>query len=155
FSRRPPTSDSLDDIRWMAPGTDIGASNIPFWICLAPIWILPDYFDWMIRHGTRHVVALSSTSRFTKVESSDPSERALAQRFADSEARLISWAMEHQVAWTIFRPTLIYGLGLDKNISQIARLIQRFGFFPLLGEAKGLRQPIHLEDLATTCERAM
>lgn len=155
FSRRRPTSNSPEGIRWLEPGTDIDANNILYWIFLAPIWMLPEYFDWMIRHGAQHIVALSSTSRFTKVDSSDPYERALAQRFADSEERLIVWAAEHQVAWTIFRPTLIYGLGLDKNVSQIASLIRRFGFFPLLGEAKGLRQPIHLEDLAAVCERAI
>ena len=155
FSRRPISTNSQKGIRWLEPSGDIGSDEIPYWICLAPIWILPEYLVWMAQHGARHVVALSSTSRFTKVESSDQSERALAQRFAESEEKLIAWAVEHKVAWTIFRPTLIYGLGLDKNVSQIASLIRRFGFFPPLGEAKGLRQPIHLEDLATVCERAI
>jgi nucleoside-diphosphate-sugar epimerase len=68
---------------------------------------------------------------------------------------LAIWAQSHEVTWTVLRPTLIYGLGRDKNVSQIAHLIRRFGFFPLLGEARGLRQPIHLQDLATACIAAL
>ena len=59
------------------------------------------------------------------------------------------------VDWVILRPTLIYGLGQDKNISEIVRLIRRFGFFPLVGQAKGLRQPVHAEDVATACLSAL
>jgi nucleoside-diphosphate-sugar epimerase len=46
---------------------------------------------------------------------------------------------------------LIYGYGRDKNIAEIARFIRRFGFFPIFGEARGLRQPIHADDLADAC----
>lgn len=49
----------------------------------------------------------------------------------------------------IIRPTLIYRLGLDRNILTIANLIQRFGFLPLLGDAHGLMQPIKVEDVAS------
>jgi len=55
----------------------------------------------------------------------------------------------------ILRPTLTYGLGQDKNISEIIRLIRRLGFFPLLGQAKGLRQPVHAEDVAAACLLAL
>ena len=93
------------------------------------------------RYGACRVVALSSTSRFTKDDSSDPEEQAIALRLADAEARVQAWAASHGVEWVILRPTLIYGLGRDKNIAEIARFIRRFGFFPLFGKAKGLRQP--------------
>ncbi len=59
------------------------------------------------------------------------------------------------VEWVILRPTLIYGHGRDKNITEIARFIRRFGFFPLLGKANGLRQPIHVEDVAEACFAAL
>jgi nucleoside-diphosphate-sugar epimerase len=156
FSRYAPNHQDQPNISWLAPGGQLlGGKSIPSWICLAPIWILPNYFDWLIECGAKNVVALSSTSRFTKVDSSDLVEQALAQKFTDSEELLADWAKSHGVAWTVLRPTLIYGFGLDKNVSQIARLIRRFGFFPLLGEARGLRQPIHLQDLAATCVAAL
>ena len=66
-----------------------------------------------------------------------------------------TWAATHGVKWIILRPTLIYGYGHDKNITEIARFIRRFGFFPLLGSAKGLRQPIHVEDVASACCAAL
>ena len=156
FSRHASVAAILPNIAWWKPGNDLpDGEHIHCWVSLAPIRVLPLYYDWLLRSGAKQIVALSSTSRFTKVDSSDPTERALAQGLAESEMRLSEWAESHGIAWTILRPTLIYGEGRDKNLSQIARLIRRFGFFPLLGEARGLRQPIHLQDLAATCVAAL
>jgi len=122
---------------------------------VAPIWVLPDYFALLEASGARRVVVLSSTSRFTKVGSGDMAEQATAAKLIDGETRLQAWAESRGIDWVILRPTLIYGLGRDKNISEIACFIRRFGFFPVLGEAKGLRQPIHAEDVATACVSAL
>lgn len=127
----------------------------PHWICVAPIWVLPDYFGLLDAQGARRVVVLSSTSRFTKDDSTDPEERAIALRLADAEVRVREWAESRGVEWVILRPTLIYGLGRDKNIAEIARFIRRFGFFPLFGKANGLRQPIHAADVAGACLDAL
>jgi nucleoside-diphosphate-sugar epimerase len=124
---------------------------IPDWICVAPIWILPDYFMQMETAGAKRLVVLSSTSLFTKKDSTDTGEQALAQRFATAEASIQSWAGQVGVEWVILRPTLIYGLAGDKNIFEIARFIKRFGFFPLFGKAEGLRQPVRVEDVAEAC----
>jgi nucleoside-diphosphate-sugar epimerase len=101
------------------------------------------------------VVVLSSTSRFTKDDSSDPEEQAMARRLTEAEALVQAWAENRGVEWVILRPTLIYGLGRDKNITEIARFIQRFGFFPLFGKAQGLRQPLHAQDVASACLAAL
>jgi nucleoside-diphosphate-sugar epimerase len=150
FSRNPQTS--AGPVVWREPET-LHAHDPPIsvWICLAPIWVLADYLEWLGQCGAAHVVALSSTSRFTKADSSDLTEQELAAKFADSEDRLRAWAQRHGATWTILRPTLIYGFGRDSNVSEIARLILRFGFFPLLGHARGLRQPVHAQDLAAAC----
>jgi nucleoside-diphosphate-sugar epimerase len=55
----------------------------------------------------------------------------------------------------IFRPTLIYGCGLDTNISRLANWIDRYGFMPVNGKAAGLRQPVHANDLASVAITAM
>jgi len=125
------------------------------WICLAPIWSLPDYFPMFLENGAEHVVAVSSTSRFTKEQSSDDAEKKIADKLAHSEETLIEWTQNNNLSWTILRPTLIYGLGRDKNISVIVRFIRRFSFFPLVGEGKGLRQPIHAQDVALACIAAL
>jgi uncharacterized protein YbjT (DUF2867 family) len=129
--------------------------EIAHWICLAPIWVLPEYFDLLEAQGAKRVVVLSSTSRFTKNESVDPEEQVLAHRLADGEVRVQEWAESRGVEWVILRPTLIYGLGMDKNITEIMRFIRRFGFFPLFGRANGLRQPIHVEDVAVASLAAL
>ena len=129
--------------------------DMPYWICLAPIWVLPDYFALLDASGVRRVVVLSSTSRFTKVDSGDVAENAVAAKLIEGEAQVQAWAETHDIEWVILRPTLIYGLGRDKNISEIARFIRRFGFFPVFGQAQGLRQPIHAEDVAAACVSAL
>jgi len=122
--------------------------SIESWISLIPVWVLPDYFHLLERYGVRRVVVLSSTSVFTKINSSDAKDKDIADRLALGEKQLIEWAENHGVDWVILRPTLIYGLGRDQNIVSIAGFINRFGFFPLLGKAMGLRQPVHAKDVA-------
>lgn len=151
-----------DEICWqqlsptsLFPPSKVEGRVIPFWICAAPIWILPDYFDFLIAHRVRRIVVLSSTSRFTKKDSADDSEQAIARRLADAEDQLRLWAESHGVEWVILRPTLIYGFGRDKNISEMSRFIGRFAFFPVFGSAEGLRQPVHVADLAEACLLAL
>ncbi len=136
-------------------GENSANDNIPFWICAAPIWILPDYYLMFEKFGARRVIAISSTSRFTKSDSTDTEEKNTSLKLIDAENRLEGWAKNAGVGWMILRPTLTYGLGRDKNISEIIRLIRRLGFFPLLGQAKGLRQPVHAEDVAVACLSAL
>lgn len=134
---------------------EVFSGEVESWICLAPIWVLPGYLP-MIEHcRPKRVVALSSTSVFTKQDSSDPAERETVARLEDGERQLIAWAETHGVEWVILRPTLIYGRGLDRNICEIARFIRRFGFFPLFGKALGLRQPVHVDDVAAACISAL
>lgn len=135
--------------------TQIENEITPCWICVAPIWVLPDYFDLLEKHGAKRVVVLSSTSRFTKDHSTDLEEQVIARKLTDAEQQVRDWAESHSVEWVILRPTLIYGLGRDKNIAEIARFIRRFGFFPLFGKANGRRQPIHAEDVAGACLSAL
>lgn len=128
---------------------------IRYWVSFIPISALPERFDAITKLGARRIVVLSSTSVFTKAASSEPSERLLSRQIADSEQQLAAWAESHSVEWVIIRPTLIYGYGRDHNVSDIARFIRRFGFFPVIGPAQGRRQPIHCEDVALACIRAL
>ena len=131
------------------------AEPITKWICLAPIWVLSEYFSLFLHYGIKHIVAVSSTSRFNKGLSSDTTEKKLAAKLTEGEQLFIDWAEKNQVLWTILRPTLTYGLGCDKNVSVITRFIRRFAFFPLLGAAQGLRQPVHAQDVARGCLAAL
>lgn len=159
FSRSTPAhADSDVEWRRLPTGPQSSGTNIepiPYWICVAPVWVLPKYFALLESHGVRRVVALSSTSRFTKDTSTDTHEQAIAQQLVDAEDSLQAWAQSRGVEWVVLRPTLIYDQGRDKNISEITRFIRRFGFFPVFGAAQGKRQPIHAEDVAAACLAAL
>jgi nucleoside-diphosphate-sugar epimerase len=130
-------------------------NKIDAWVSVAPIWVLQNYFGLFTSCGIKRIVAVSSTSLFIKGESSDPHEQEVASSLLEGEQQLITWANDNGVQWIILRPTLIYGNGRDKNISEIANFIRRFGFFPIFGQACGLRQPVHADDVATACLDAL
>lgn len=164
FSRRP-VAGVPAGVEWRRLAVDRGSggaasdveapSAIALWICIAPIWVVEGYRALFESYGAQRIVALSSTSRFVKGDSKDRAERDTAQRIAEGEERLTRWASGRGVEWVILRPTLVYGGGRDRNVAEIARFVRRFGFFPLLGEASGLRQPVHVEDVASACVAAL
>jgi len=117
-------------------------------VSLSPIWLLPSALPRLLDTGARRVIAFSSTSRVTKIQSPVAAERAVAERLADGEAQTLSLCARAGVACTLLRPTLIYAEGQDHNVSRLAELIRRFGVLPLSGEGEGLRQPVHADDLA-------
>ena len=67
---------------------------------------------------------------------------------AEDEQALQAACAERGIALLLLRPTLIYGCGMDRNVSVLADLARRFGMIPLAGPASGLRQPVHADDLA-------
>ncbi|WP_407354656.1 NAD-dependent epimerase/dehydratase family protein [Luteimonas sp. R10] len=101
------------------------------------------------------VVAFGSTSMQSKHAAADPDERALAQRLRAAEARVFGAAAERGAAATLLRPTLIYGAGRDHSLSRIAALAARTGFFVLPRGTRGLRQPVHVDDLAAAALAAI
>lgn len=117
--------------------------------CTAEIGLLADVLPRIATPPLRRVVAFTSTSIVTKINSEISTERELMQRLADGEDRLRSVCEQLDVGWTILRPTVIYAEGRDGNVSRLARLIERFGFLPLMGDGAGLRQPVHAQDLAS------
>lgn len=159
FSRHPEHRTTEAGVTWVAlspPSADThNTFRVRTWLSLMPIWILPQYFSKIEASGAGRVVALSSTSIFVKSDSSDQGERDIACRLAKGEHALRVWAESRGVEWVILRPTLIYGCGLDKNIVEIADFVCRFDFFPLLGRAMGMRQPIHVSDVASACLAAL
>ncbi|HEY5970514.1 MAG TPA: NAD-dependent epimerase/dehydratase family protein [Pseudoxanthomonas sp.] len=100
------------------------------------------------RMPASRVVAFGSTSLETKQESADAYERELAGRLRDAEIRVFATAKQLQSKATLLRPTLVYGAGRDRTLTRIAMLARRTGFFVLPRDANGLRQPVHVDDLA-------
>ena len=153
YSRRAHT-DNTPNCLWRQLGV-AAIEPAQLWVSVIPIWALPEHFPRLAASGARHVVQLSSTSQFTKLHSPDPAEAELAERLIEGETVFRSWAEARGIAWTILRPTLIYGAGRDRNVSEIARFVRRFGFFPVMGAARGLRQPVAAEAVARACIGAL
>ena len=87
----------------------------------------------------------------SKKESNDPAERELAQTLRRAEKQLADAAETQAIPWTLLRPTMIYGGGRDRNLTPLARFGMRTRLFPKLLGATGLRQPVHVDDLALAC----
>lgn len=130
-----------------APGTLKLEGRFDVLLHLAPLWLLPDNLPAFAAAGVRRVVALGSTSAQTKRSSSDRSDRAIASSLGQAEDRCRELAGDLELDLTLLRPTMIYGFGRDRNVTAIASLIHRIGFFPVAGAAKGLRQPVHALDV--------
>jgi len=111
---------------------------------------LDAFADWYRRTPLRvpRVVAFGSTSLEVKRDSLDAAERDVARRLREAEATLFGTAAERGAAVTVLRPTLVYGAGRDRTLSAIAALARRSGWFVLPRSARGLRQPVHVQDLA-------
>ena len=130
----------LNDVGIAWPAADIAISLGP----------LDAFANWLERQPQppRRVIALSSMSAETKALSPDPAERTLAERLRAAEAQLFDCSAAFSIATTIFRPTLIYGAGIDRSLAPIARFARRWHLLPIPLGATGLRQPLHAADLA-------
>ena len=152
--REPAPYEAPPGFSWStAPGKEglrVPSSAVLF--SLVPISALPALVA-RIDGGDR-LIALSTSSVRFKAESSDPHERDLAKGLRRAEEEVQRFCDDRGIAWTIFRPTLIYDPGRDANVSAIAVFVRRFGVFPIVGPGTGRRQPIHAGDVARTMAAA-
>lgn len=124
---------------WSAP-----AGSLVF--CLLPLPALPPLLPALAEAA--QVVALGTTSVYYKGESADAAERAFVDSVLAAEESLRTACATSGSLWTLLRPTLVYAPGRDKNVSAIARVVRRFGVFPVAAPGRGLRQPIHADEVA-------
>jgi nucleoside-diphosphate-sugar epimerase len=123
-------------------------------VCLGPLNGLSHWLSLTRVPGTPHVVATSSMSAETKRDSTDASERELSRILRDAETQLSTTCASRGMSWTIFRPTLVYGAGLDKSLTPIVQGALRRHVFPLPA-GRGQRQPVHADDIAAAIVAAL
>lgn len=116
-------------------------------ISFGPLQGLADWLAQTTLADAPRVIATSSMSAESKRDSRVPAERNLARQLRAGEAALATACERHGCAWTVLRPTLVYGAGLDKSLTPIARRAMRLRVFPLPA-GRGLRQPVHADDIA-------
>ncbi|MBL8300021.1 MAG: NAD-dependent epimerase/dehydratase family protein [Rhodanobacteraceae bacterium] len=146
-----------DGVVWLRGGLDVSLSApaVDALICVGPLDHCVDWLESSRSPAPRRIVALSSMSADSKLDSPDAAERVLAARLASAEQRLMAYAARHDIPATVLRPTLIYGAGVDRSLTPIVRLALRSRVFPLLPGADGLRQPVHADDVAAACVAAL
>jgi uncharacterized protein YbjT (DUF2867 family) len=113
-------------------------------------------FERVHHEGTRNVVqaaAAAGARRFLHMS-------ALGTRSgARSRYHQTKWAAEDAVrggglAWTIFRPSVIYGPG-DGFLSLLAGMVKRLPVVPVLGDGRNRLQPVPVEHVAAGFARAV
>lgn len=124
-------------------------------ISLAPLPSIDLVLKMAAALGAKRIIAFGSTGRFSKVGSTSTIEQDFVAQQMRAERVFSSQCETAGIAWTLFRPTMIYGADADLNVAFIKSMIRLFGFFPIPWGARGLRQPVHLDDLAAACVAAL
>ena len=130
------------------------SADIDCILSLGPLDAFAAWFADSSVEGVR-IVALSSTGRVDKSQSIEPAERELAARLQAAEAQLFAAGSRRDCAVTVLRPTLIYGGVRDRSLSRLVNLGRRFGIVVLPSDATGLRQPVHVADVADAVRRCI
>jgi nucleoside-diphosphate-sugar epimerase len=143
--------------RWLVGSLPDGMPMLPplkAIVCLGPLNWLSHWLSLTRLAGTPHIVATSSMSAETKRDSSDPEERDLSRLLREAETQLSTTCASRGMPWTIFRPTLVYGAGLDKSLTPVVQSALRRHVFPLPA-GRGQRQPVHADDIAAAIVAAL
>jgi uncharacterized protein YbjT (DUF2867 family) len=137
-------------LEWLQGSLPDAVPSLPPLSAIISFGPLPSFADWLRQtplSNAPRVIATSSMSAETKRQSSVPAEREISRQLRDGEAALAAACATHGCAWTVLRPTLVYGAGMDKSLTPIARRGSRLHLFPL-PTGMGLRQPVHADDIA-------
>jgi nucleoside-diphosphate-sugar epimerase len=136
--------------------TSIGdATPVAAAFFLAPLAWLPPLIPELAGLGVQRLIGFGTSGRFYKTASADAAEQGYMRDLIAAEETIATLCERHSISWTVFRPTLVYGCGRDRNIMFIANFVRRFGFFPLFSGGRGLRQPVHADDLALACTQVL
>ncbi|AIL06220.1 hypothetical protein U0039_18270 [Stenotrophomonas maltophilia] len=149
-SRQP--QPAQDGVQWLCGDLAAALDSVPSpdWQAIASFGPLEALAQWLSRQTAapaRQVIATSSMSVLSKQNSEQADEQDVVAMLQRGEAGLIAQAERLGMGWTILRPTLIYGAGIDRSITPIVQRALRLRLFPipLVG---GLRQPVHADDIA-------
>lgn len=122
--------------------------------CFAPLDALAAWIEAGAAPNLERVVATSSMSAESKQASPVAAEREVSRRLREGESAVARVCERRGIAWTILRPTLIYGAARDLSLTPLARRAMRWRVFGLPA-GSGLRQPVHAADIAQAVVRAL
>ena len=155
LSRKPQVAAA--GVTWVQgalPQPPIAANAADSVCCFAPLDALAAWIDVGAAANLERVVATSSMSAESKQASPVAAEREVSRRLHEGEAAVARACERRGIAWTILRPTLIYGAGRDRSLTPLARRAMRWRVFGLPA-GSGLRQPVHAADIAQAVVHAL
>lgn len=86
----------------------------------------------------QRAVFVSTTAVFTNLNASSKSIRLEAEKAICRSG----------LAYTILRPTMIYGSSHDRNMCRLIRYLQQWPVIPIFGNGEKLQQPVYVGDVA-------
>jgi nucleoside-diphosphate-sugar epimerase len=148
-SRRAPSGGKMvsESLRWINAMNDLGSDrSATVLISCGPLALAVEWAAQLSQ--LERCVAFSSTSVHSR-DSAEVQSLRLAEEALHDQCRRAGSAL------CLLRPTLIYGCGMDRNVSLLAAFGRRTGWIPISSCARGLRQPVHAQDLAMAALRAL
>ncbi len=91
------------------------------------------------RCGVERVICMSSTRRFSRVESGSVNE------VLGGEATIMDTSLD----WTVVRPAMIFGGCRDGNLTRVVEWIRKHRWIPVIGTGRALLQPVFVEDVVS------
>ena len=149
-----PAQDGVEWLRGALPDAVPALPALSAIVSFGPLQALADWLAQVAPGSVPRVIATSSMSAESKRDSAVPAEREIARQLRAGETALATVCERHGCAWTVLRPTLVYGTGLDKSLSPIARRALHTRLFPI-PTGRGLRQPVHADDIALAVVAAL
>jgi nucleoside-diphosphate-sugar epimerase len=93
----------------------------------------------------RRAVFVSTTAVETTLNAASKSIRLAAE----------DTVRQSELAFTILRPTMIYGSSRDRNICRLIHYVNRWPVIPIFGDGNHLQQPVYVGDVAKGVVQAL
>lgn len=112
-------------------------------------------FDRVHVEGTRNVVAAAREAGLRYLQMSAlGAAKGTGSRYFESKAQAEEIVKASGLDWTIFRPSLIFGLG-DEFFGQTMKGLVAAPVIPQIGDGRFLFRPVHIGDVAAAFEQAL
>ncbi len=124
------------------PGFELEMHNekIKSAIITSNLWDAPPNLDILVKNGLKRLIS------FSYIENTGDKE--LAKKILLAEKDIARICLKKAIKYTMLKPSLIYGLGMEDIVSGIYKYIKLFGILPKNPKTKGVCQPVHADDLS-------